>query len=97
MNEKIITEKDVEYIAKLAKIGLNREEIELYSRQLNDILSFLVRIKELDTESIKPTISGGTFAQHYHEDSVRPSLPQNIALGMAGYQKDGYFEVPGIL
>ena len=97
MNEKIVTEKDVEYVAKLAKIGLNREEIELYSRQLNDILSFLARIKELDTESIEPTIYGGTFAQHYHEDTVKPSLPQNIALGMTRCREDGYFEVPGIL
>ena len=97
MNEKIVTEKDVEYIAKLAKIGLNREEIELYSRQLSDILSFLARIKELDTESIEPTISEGTSSQHFHEDDVRPSLPQNIVLGMTEYQEDGYFEVPGIL
>ena len=97
MNEKIVTEKDVEYVAKLAKIGLNREEIELYSRQLNGILSFLTRIKELNTESIETAFFEGTSSQHYHEDNVRPSLPQNIALGMTECQEDGYFEVPGIL
>ncbi len=97
MSKQIVTEKDVGYIAKLAKIGLNKREKELYSGQINDILLFFARIKELNTEQIEPTFFGGTPSQHFHEDVVMPSLPQNIALGMTGCREDGYFEVPGIL
>ena len=97
MSKQIVTEKDVGYIAKLAKIELNKEEKELYSRQINNILSFFASIKESDTEQIEPTFFGGTPSQHFHEDVVMPSLPQNIALGMTGCREDGYFEVPGIL
>ena len=97
MSKQIVTEKDEGYIAKLAKIGLNKREKELYSGQINDILLFFARIKELNTEQIEPTFFGGTPSQHFHEDVVMPSLPQNIALGMTGCREDGYFEVPGIL
>lgn len=97
MTGKIISEKDVEYLAKLAKIELNREERELYSRKLNDSLSFFAKMKELDTEQIKPFFFEGTSSQHFHEDIVIPSLSQNTVLGMTGSQENGYFEVPGIL
>lgn len=97
MSKQIVTEKDVGYIARLAKIGLNKREKELYSGQINDILLFFARIKELNTEQIEPTFFEGTPSQHFHEDVVMPSLPQNIALGMTGCREDGYFEVPGIL
>ncbi len=97
MSEKIITKKDVEYVAKLAKLELSEEQKEIFSQQLNDILSFFAKLKELDTEQIPPTWHLVASSEHFHEDIVQPSLPQDTVLGMTRYQENGYFRVPRIL
>lgn len=97
MNKEIIAYNNIDHITKLAKIRLGKEEKELFSRQINDILSFLRKIGEPDIENIQPTFNINTPSQHFHEDIATPSLPQDVALGMTEYHKNGYFEVPGIL
>jgi aspartyl-tRNA(Asn)/glutamyl-tRNA(Gln) amidotransferase subunit C len=97
MAEKIITQKDVEYVAKLAKLELTEEQRELFSKQLNDILSFFAKLKELDTEQVQPTSHIATSSKHFHEDIVKPSLSQNTVMGMTRYKEKGYFQVPRIL
>jgi len=50
MTEKIITKKEVEYVAKLAKLEFNEEEKEEFASQLNSILDYFKKLNELNTE-----------------------------------------------
>jgi len=50
-----ITEKDVEYIAELARLELNAEEKKLYAGQLKSIFGWMEELNKADTASVPPT------------------------------------------
>ena len=97
MTEKIITKKDVEYVANLAKLKLNEQQKKLFLKQLNNILSYFQQLNELDTNNVEPTSYILHTSNLLHEDTVLPSLPQKSVLNLTEYKKDSYFKVPKIL
>jgi len=97
MTEKIITKKEVEYVAKLAKLEFNEEEKEEFTSQLNSILDYFKKLNELDTEKVEPTAYVISMPNLLNEDEVKPSLSQDEALSNAEYIKKGYFKVPKIM
>mgnify|MGYP001049539217 CR=1 FL=1 len=50
----MITIKDVEHVAKLARLELTEEEKELYTKQLGDVLKYVDQMNEVDTSNVKP-------------------------------------------
>jgi aspartyl-tRNA(Asn)/glutamyl-tRNA(Gln) amidotransferase subunit C len=86
MTEKIITKKEVEYVAKLAKLKL-----------LNSILDYFKKLNELDTEKVEPTAYVISIPNLLNEDKVKPSFPQEEVLSNGKYVKKGYFKVPKIM
>tara|TARA_B100000925_G_scaffold90288_1_gene65379 strand:+ start:793 stop:978 length:186 start_codon:yes stop_codon:yes gene_type:complete len=46
---------DVKYVANLARLDLNEEEIQDFTNQLNDIISFVKQLERVDTTDIEPT------------------------------------------
>lgn len=97
MTEKIITKKEVEYVAELAKLEFNEEEKEEFTSQLNSILDYFKKLNELDTESVEPTAYVISMPNLLNEDKVEPSLPREEALSNSKYVEKGYFKVPKIM
>ncbi len=97
MTEKIITKKEVEYVAKLAKLEFNKGEKEEFTSQLNSILDFFKKLNELNTEKVEPTAYVISMPNLLNEDKVEPSLPQEEVLSKFKYVKKGYFKVPKIM
>jgi aspartyl-tRNA(Asn)/glutamyl-tRNA(Gln) amidotransferase subunit C len=64
-----LTKDQVQKIANLAKLKLSDEEVEKYSNQLSDILTWVEVLKEVDTSGVKETnqVTGLT-------NIVRPDL-----------------------
>jgi len=50
-----ISKKDVEHVAKLARLDLTEEEKEKFSRQLSNVLSYVDKLREVKTEGVSPT------------------------------------------
>jgi aspartyl-tRNA(Asn)/glutamyl-tRNA(Gln) amidotransferase subunit C len=50
-----LTKKEIEHIAKLARLDLSDDELKTYGGQLSAILSFVDELKEVDTDNIEPT------------------------------------------
>jgi len=97
MTKKIITKKEVEYVAQLAKLEFNEEEKEEFTAQLNSILEYFKKLNELDTEKVEPTAYVISMPNLLNEDKVEPSLLQEEVLSKAKYVKKGYFKVPKIM
>ncbi|MBU1202894.1 Asp-tRNA(Asn)/Glu-tRNA(Gln) amidotransferase subunit GatC [Patescibacteria group bacterium] len=51
-------EKDLLHLADLAKLELSPEELKTYNEQLEDILSYIEKVNQLDLENIKESLSG---------------------------------------
>ena len=97
MTEKIITKKEVEYVAKLAKLEFDEIEKKEFNSQLNSILDYFKKLNELNTEKVEPTAYVISMPNLLNEDEVKPSLPQEEVLSKAKYVKKGYFKVPKIM
>ena len=92
-----ITQKEVEHVAKLARLELSEDEKGIFTRQLSAILTYMDQLKTLDTRGVEPTMTVLPTENVLRDDEVRPSLPQERALANAPEQADGFFRVPRIL
>lgn len=54
-----ITKKDIEHIARLARIEIADAEIAKYEKELSGVLQFVDKLAEIDTTDIEP-LAGGT-------------------------------------
>ncbi len=91
-----ITQKQVEHVAKLARLSLTEEEKSKFTTQLNDILQFAEKLNELDTDQVEPTSHIYPVVNVVREDTVRPSIEREKALVNAPDQKAGLFRVPAV-
>ena len=108
-----VTEKDVAYVADLANLELSVEERAGMVRDLNSILDYVERLKELDTSNVEPMAQvsdrygvdqskHGTdrFACASREDvleGLRKSLSQESALANAPDADGTFFRVPKVI
>ena len=92
-----VDEKEVEYVAMLARIELSEDEKARYSEQLSTILDFFDRLKEVDTENVEPTSHVLDLVNAYRPDEVRPSLGVEAVLQNAPDRANRFFRVPKIL
>jgi aspartyl/glutamyl-tRNA(Asn/Gln) amidotransferase C subunit len=76
----MITKKDVEYIAGLARIHLQDQEIEKLTGNLEDILGYIEKLEKLDVSQVEPTSHALPVQNVFRDDVVRPSLSQSDAL-----------------
>jgi len=92
-----ITVTEVEHVAHLARLTFSTEEVEAFTRQLNDILEFVDKLDALDTAGIEPTTRAIELLNVFREDEVKESLPVEEATGNAPLAEEGAFVVPRII
>ncbi len=88
--------KEVDYVARLARLTLDSEEKELMAGQLSDILDTARRIQELDTTAVEPTSHVVNLPAVLREDVTMPSLTLNRVLQNAPRRQKQFFRVPSI-
>ena len=72
MSEKIISQKDVEYVAKLARLHITDQEKEKYQGQLERILEYVSQLKAKSTDGIAPTAHPFDVDNVWREDESIP-------------------------
>ena len=92
-----ISKKDVEYVARLARLKLSETEKEAHAEQLNKILGYMDKLNQLDTTHIKPTSHVVEMRNVFRGDYVKPSIPVDNALLNASDKKDNFFRVPKVI
>ena len=92
-----IDKQTVKYVAHLARIQLNNTEIELLSRQLEDIVSFIDKLKQVDISGVKPTSHVLPINSVFREDKASEPLSSKEALNNAPKQKENFFLVPKVI
>lgn len=92
-----INKQDVIHVAGLARLGLDEGEMESYEKELNDVLKFMEKLNELDTEGITPTTHVLDIHNIFREDVIKESLAVEEILSNAPDREDDYFKVPSIL
>ena len=92
-----ITKKEVEHVAKLARLALKEEEAEQLTRQLSDILTYVEKLNELDTKDVEPTSHVLPVRNVLREDEVSGSIDRGKALVNAPDRTEEFFRVPKVI
>ena len=90
-------EIDIKYVAHLARLQLTPDEEKKLGAQLDGILGYIEKLKELDVAGVEPTALAVPLVNVTRPDAVRPSLPHDDALRNAPAQANGLFIVPKIV
>lgn len=92
-----ITDETIEYVGILAKLELSAEEKEQAKKDMTDMLQYVSKLNELDTEGVEAM--SHTFSVHnvFREDVVTNGDDRENLLMNAPEQKDGAYKVPKIL
>jgi len=69
-----ITLKDVEHVARLARLALSEEEKGRYTAQLASILAYIEKLSELDTTQVAPTLHAVPMSNVWRPDQAQPNV-----------------------
>ncbi len=92
-----VSKKDVEHIADLAKLHFEANEIEEYTKHLNQILTYVDKLNELDTSKVEPLSYPVEYTNVFREDKVKPGVTTEQALKNAPDRNELYFKVPKVI
>jgi len=92
-----ITKKDVEHVAALAHLRFKEDEVNLFTKQLNDILENFEKLKNVDTTDVEPSTHAVNLSNVFREDDAGNSLPSDESLKNAPDSEQSYFKVPKII
>jgi aspartyl-tRNA(Asn)/glutamyl-tRNA(Gln) amidotransferase subunit C len=73
-----LSKKDVEHVARLARLALSEEEKERYTQQLASILTYIEKMSALDTQNVPPTSHVLPLSNVWREDKVEPSTSETL-------------------
>ena len=93
-----LSREEVKRIAELARLELTNEELDLYTRQLGDILTYVEQIRALDTTGVAPTSQ--VLNRPVDRDDVPDrTLSRSALLGNApdAALEGGLFKVPRVI
>jgi len=95
----MISKKQVEHIAKLARIELTEKEKEKFSKELSLILDYIDKLNQINTKDIESIQQITGLETIIREDEARKKDIDiaNKILGEAPEKKNNYFKVPKIL
>lgn len=69
-----ISKDQVKKVAKLARIKLTDEEVEMFTGQLGDIFEYIDTLDEVDTEGVEPTSQVTGLSDVMRDDEIDQSL-----------------------
>tara|TARA_B100000965_G_C19511394_1_gene722097 strand:+ start:602 stop:889 length:288 start_codon:yes stop_codon:yes gene_type:complete len=92
-----ITSSDVRKVAHLARLELPDDQIETYTAQLEDILSYVDQLQKIDTQNVPPTTRAVEVVNAMREDMVDVNCSREEILNQAPYREGDFFRVPKIL
>ena len=92
-----VTTKDVAYIAELARLRFTDEDMLTMTSELNNILHYVEKLNEVDTEGVMPLSSIHDQINVLRDDVELPALPSSSVLLNAPEKQDRFFKVPKVI
>ncbi|HJR25480.1 MAG TPA: Asp-tRNA(Asn)/Glu-tRNA(Gln) amidotransferase subunit GatC [Acidimicrobiales bacterium] len=92
-----LTREDVAHVARLARLSLTDEELDLFTPQLAAILDHAADVEALDLGDVPPTSHPYPLANVLRPDVVRIAGIRDAVLAEAPAAEDGMFRVPPVL
>ena len=88
---------DVAYVAHLARLHLDKDEIRALQPQMEAIVDLIKKIDELDVSAVEPMSHASAVINVFREDKARDGIDHERVMANAPAEVDGQFAVPKIL
>jgi len=94
-----LDKKQIEHIAKLARLELTEEELEKYGGQLSAILGYIDCLREVDTDGVEPTAQVTGLVNVLRDDEIKnwDKNERSAAIKEAPEIEDGMIKVKKVL
>jgi aspartyl-tRNA(Asn)/glutamyl-tRNA(Gln) amidotransferase subunit C len=92
-----ISLEEVDHVARLARLELSAADKERMRSELDGILSYIDKLRALDTRDVEPTSHAVPVTNVMRDDVECPSLPQEDMLANAPDRHRDMFRVPRII
>jgi aspartyl-tRNA(Asn)/glutamyl-tRNA(Gln) amidotransferase subunit C len=92
-----ITEKEVIYVANLARLEIDQNSIDVFARQIGSILEHIDVLNQIDTTGVDPTTHAIGLTNVFREDIETTLIDRDAVLLNAPEKDDGQFLVPKIV
>ena len=92
-----ITKKEVLYVAQLARLDLDEKSIERFAGQIGEILGYIDKLNQVETEGIRPTSHAIFLTNAFREDAESIHMDREKALANAPEKQNGNFVVPRVI
>ncbi|MBY0122218.1 Asp-tRNA(Asn)/Glu-tRNA(Gln) amidotransferase subunit GatC [Bacillus sp. S/N-304-OC-R1] len=89
-----ISTEQVKHVAHLARLAITESDAEMFTKQLDAMISFAEQLNELDTEHVEPTSHVLDMKNVMREDIPQKGLPQSEVLKNVPEHQDGQVKVP---
>lgn len=94
--EKMTKDRVLE-LADLVRLAISDEEAEKYTENINDTLSSVEILNEINTDDVEATTHGIVLENVMRKDEPERTVSPEDALNNAPDQEDGHFKVPSIM
>ena len=88
---------DVAYVARLARINLTEDETKIFQKQLDNILKYVEKLRQLDLTGIDATAHALPVFNVFRKDAARDWFTAEQALSNAPSQAGSLFIVPKVV
>jgi aspartyl-tRNA(Asn)/glutamyl-tRNA(Gln) amidotransferase subunit C len=92
-----LSREEVLHIARLARLGLDEQEIDRLGGQLSKLLEHFQVLQQVDTEGVPPTSQSVNLQSVMRDDVVAPSMPPEDVLANAPRREGDCFRVRAVL
>ena len=93
-----IDKKSVQHVALLSRLELDEKELDVYSKQLASILSYINKLNEIDTKDVPPTSHPlASLRNVFRKDILKKSLELDEVLRNAPSKEGDFFKVPQVI
>lgn len=93
----MITNEQVKHIASLAKLKFTEEELDGFTKKFSQVLFYVEKLDEVDTENIAPTFQVNDNIKEFREDIVIEGLSRDEVLQNTVEKQYGYFKLLNIM
>lgn len=90
------SELDVAYVARLARINLTEDEARTFQKQLDDVLKYVEKLRQVDVTGVDAA-AHGLPVNVFRADAPRDWFTAEQALSNAPRQANGLFVVPKVV
>lgn len=92
-----VSKEEIKHIAKLSMLKISDEEIEKYTNQMQDIISFAETVNSAATDGLEESLGGIESSNVFRKDEIKESMEIEEVLQNAPEQDEGMFKVPPVV